>query len=82
MPNTNCLFALTSPVHAIQMILQVRHLNSMYVCSFNAIFNTVVLYLSIPPPSSFYICAHYYMSWHSMQLTNMIPKYRQKAKFT
>ena len=31
MPNTNCLLACTSPGHAVQMILQVRHLNSRYV---------------------------------------------------
>ena len=31
MPDTNCILAHTSPEHAIQMILQVRHLNSRYV---------------------------------------------------
>ena len=31
MPDTNCILAHTSPEHAIQMILQVRHLNSSYV---------------------------------------------------
>ena len=31
MPDTNCLLARTSPEHAIQVILRVRHLNSRYV---------------------------------------------------
>ena len=50
MPDTNCFFARTSPEHAIQMILQVRHLKSRYVVIpryFSR--NIVVLYLSILP---------------------------------
>ena len=51
MPDTKCLIARTSAEHAIQMILKVRHLNIRYVVIpqyFSR--NTVVLYLSIPPP--------------------------------
>ena len=31
MPDTNCLIARSSPEHATEMILQVRHVNSRYV---------------------------------------------------
>ena len=31
MPDTNCLIARTSPEHATEMILQVRHVNSRYI---------------------------------------------------
>ena len=50
MPDTNCLLTHTSPEHAVQMILQVRHLNSRYVVVLQYFLkNTVVRYLSIPP---------------------------------
>ena len=49
MPDSNCFLTRTSPEHAIQMILQVRHLNSRYVVVYSNIVsrNTMVLYIFV-----------------------------------